>query len=171
MLEKLKRNSLRKQTQRNLSIRDISQRNEPLKHLGFLIDEAFFDDFEALNRFGIELELQPKNIKQFTFIETRKRIPSLRSNQISNKEFNWRGEIQNISAREFLDYPFDVIIGVYSGNHDFLDAMMAESKAKFKIGFNDADPRLFDLILSVDLKKTQLFKTEVTKYLKILNKI
>ena len=171
MLEKLKHNSLRKQTERNLSKRDISQRNTPLKHLGFLIDEAFFNDFETLNKFGIEIGLQPKNIKQFTFIETRKKFPSLRSNQISNKEFNWRGEIQNENAREFLDIRFDVLIGIYSGNQDFLDAMMAESKAKFKIGFNDADDRLFDLILTFDLKKPELFKAEITKYLKILNKI
>lgn len=171
MLEKLKHTSLRKQTERNLSKRDISQRNTPLKHLGFLVNEAFFDDLETLNKFGTELGLEPKNIKQFTFIETRKKIPSLRSNQISNKQFNWRGEIQSENAREFLDFPLDVLIGIYNGRQDFLDAMMAESKAKFKIGFNDADDRLFDLILTVDLKKPQLFEAEVAKYLKILNKI
>ena len=171
MLEKLKQYTLRKQTDRYLSGRDVSQRNTPLRYLGFLVDETFFDEFEMLYEFGTDLGLQRKDIKQLTFAETRRRIPSLRHNQITNKEFNWRGEIHNENAREFLDKPFDVIIGLYQGKHKYLDAMVAESKAKFKIGFNDADKRLFDLILTVDLKHPELFKAEVAKYLRIMRKI
>ena len=74
-------------------------------------------------------------------------------------------------AQEFLDFPFDVLIGFYKGNHEFLNAMVAQSIAKFKIGFKGADERLFDLLLTVDLQKPDAFKSEVKKYLKILKKI
>lgn len=171
MLKKVKHLSLRKHTEKNLSERDISQRNTPLKYLGFLVDETFFDDFEMLYEFGNELGLQRKDIKLFTFVETRRKIPSLRQNQITNKEFTWRGEIHNQNAREFLDFPFDVLIGYYKGKHEFLSAMVAQSKAKFKMGFNGADERLFDLLLTVDLQNTDAFKSEVKKYLKIFKKI
>ncbi len=171
MLKKVKHLSLRKHTEKNLSERDISQRNTPLKYLGFLVDETFFDDFEMLYEFGNELGLQRKDIKLFTFVETRRKIPSLRQNQITNKEFTWRGEIHNQNAREFLDFPFDVLIGYYKGKHEFLSAMVAQSKAKFKMGFNGADERLFDLLLTVDLQNTDAFKSEVNKYLKIFKKI
>lgn len=171
MLKKVKRHSLKKHIEKNLTERDFSKRNEPLKYLGFVVDEAFFDDFEMLYVFGRELGLQRKDVKLFTFVETRRKIPSLRQNQITNKEFTWRGEIHNQNAQEFLDFPFDVLIGYYKGTHEFLGAMVAQSQAKFKIGFNDSDERLFDLLLNVDLQKPEIFKSEVKKYLKILKKI
>jgi hypothetical protein len=171
MLKKVKHYSLKKHTEKNLTERDISQRNTALKYLGFLVDEAFFNDFEMLYEFGNELGLQRKDVKLFTFVETRRKIPSLRQNQITNKEFTWRGEIHNQNAQEFLDFPFDVLIGFYDKKHEFLSAMVAQSKAKFKIGFNGADERLFDLLLTVDLYKPDAFKSEVKKYLKIFKKI
>lgn len=171
MLKKVKHNSLKKHTEKNLSERDVSQRNAPLKYLGFLVDEAFFDDFEMLYEFGKELGLQRKDVKVFTFVETRRKIPSLRQNQITNKEFTWRGEIHNQNAREFLDLSFDVLIGFYNDQHEYLSAMVAQSKAKFKIGFNGADERMFDLLLAVDPKNHDAFKSEVRKYLQIFKKI
>ncbi len=171
MLKKVKQHSLKKHIERNLLDRDFSKRNEPLKYLGFLVDETFFDDFEMLYEFGKELGLQRKDVKLFTFVETRRKIPSLRQNQVTNKEFNWRGEIHNQNAKEFLDFSFDVLIGLYKGNHKYLSAMVAESNAKFKIGFNDADERLFDLLITVDLQQPEALKSEVKKYLKIFKKI
>lgn len=171
MLKKVKRHSLKKHIEKNLKERDFSKRNEPLTYLGFLVDEAFFDNFEMLYEFGKDLGLQRKDIKIFTFVETRRKIPSLRQNQITNKEFGWRGEIHNQNAQEFLDFPFDVLIGYYKGTHEFLGAMVAQSRAKFKIGFNNSDARLYDLLLNVDLQNKDAFKSEVKKYLKIFKKI
>lgn len=171
MLKKVKLHSLKKHIEKNLKERDFSKRNEPLTYLGFLVDEAFFDNFEMLYEFGKDLGLQRKDIKIFTFVETRRKIPSLRQNQITNKEFGWRGEIHNQNAQEFLDFPFDVLIGYYKGTHEFLGAMVAQSRAKFKIGFNNSDARLFDLLLNVDLQNKDAFKSEVKKYLKIFKKI
>lgn len=171
MLKKIKNHSLKKHIEKNLTARDVSQRNAPLKYLGFLVDEVFFDDFEMLYEFGKELGLQRKDVKLFTFVETRKRIPSLRQNQITNKEFTWRGEINSQNAQEFLDFPFDVLIGFYKGEHSFLSVLVAQSKAKFKIGFNGADERLFDLLVTVDLQRPSSFKSEIIKYLKIFKKI
>ncbi len=171
MLNKVKHHSLKKHTDKSLRDRDVSERNTPLKYLGFLVDESFFDDFEKLYEFGTELGLQRKDVKVFTFIETSRKIPTLRDNQISNKEFTWRGEIHNQSAKEFLDFSFDVLIGLYKGKHEFLEAMVASSKAKFKLGFNGDDERLYDLLLAVDPTNFDTVKTEVKKYLKIFNKI
>ncbi len=171
MLKKVKKHSFKKQIDKSLSVRDFSQRNEPLKCLGFLVDEAFFNDFELLYEFGKELGLQRKDVKIFTFIETRKKLPSLRQDQVTNKEFSWRGTMNNQNAEEFLNFPFDVIIGYYKGKHEYLSAMVAQSKAKFKIGFQGADERLYDLLLAVDPLKSALFMAETKKYLEILKKI
>lgn len=171
MLKKYKLHSLQKHTERILSERDISQRNSRLKYLGFLVDETLCDDIEKLYDFAEDLGLQRKDIRIFSFIETRRKIPSLRQNQITDKEFGWTGTIHNENAKEFLNAPFDVLIGYYNGRHKFLDSLAAQSKAKFKIGFNAADERLFDLLLYADLQQTDSFQPEVVKYLRILKKI
>lgn len=171
MLNKVKLYSLKKSIEKKLLTRDISQRNTPLKYLGFLVDETLLDDWEIFFEFASELGLQRKDVKLFSFVETKRKIPSLRQNQISNKEFTWRGDIHNQNAREFLDFQFDVLVGVYNGEQQFLDAMTAESKAKFKIGFQGADNRLFDLMLAVAPSDFSAVKVEMKKYLTILKKI
>ena len=49
--------------------------------------------------------------------------------------------------------------------------MSSKSKAKFKVGFNGVDNRLFDLIINVDPQITLDVKSELLKYFKVLNKI
>ena len=63
------------------------------------------------------------------------------------------------------------MIGFYKGKNEYMDVMTAQSKAKFKVGFVDADERLFDLLISVPISKPVLFAEELKKYLTILNKL
>lgn len=171
MFKKLKQKSLQKQTERNIRQRDASQVNEPLTRLGLLVDESEFQDFEELYDFSMLLGIQRKDVKVFSFLPTKQKLPSLRQNQIYHKDFTWKGEIHNQNAREFLEMPFDVLIGYYKGSHEFLDLMVSASKAKFKVGVARADPRLYDLIIEIEPEDISAFKTELKKYLKILKKI
>lgn len=171
MLNKLKKPVFKKVVDKCLSVRNLSDRNNTLKYLGFLVDESLFNDFEKLVDFGIELGVHEKDIKIFTFVETKRKIPSLRQNQVTNKDFGWNGEIKNLNAKEFLDYPLDVLLGFYQGEDEYMDILVAKSNAKFKIGFNDCDQRLYDLVLGVNLQNLKQVKSEVIKYLRILNKI
>ena len=171
MFKKLKQNSIRKITDKNLNARDLSEINAPLKTLGFLVDETVFQDFEALYDYSTLLGIQRKDVKVFSFVEFKKKAPSLRQDQISNKDFSLGGVINNLSAQEFLSIPFDVLIGYYNGSHEFLDMMVSESKAKFRIGRIGADERLFDLLIAIELDKTEAFKNETKKYLTVLNKL
>ena len=160
MFKKLKQYSLKRITDKNLINRDLSQINAPLKTLGFLVDESIFQDFETLYDFSNVLGVQRK-----------KNTPSLRQNQVSDKDFAWDGTVKNRSAQEFLNQPFDVLIGYYGGSNAFLDMMVSGSKAKFKIGGIDADKRLFDLTIAVALENMEAFKSETKKYLTVLNKL
>ena len=171
MFDKLKRRSLRKLTERNLAERDLSKLNTPLKTIGFLVNEAVLQDVDVLYEIAKELPIIPKDIKVFSFIEVKKKLPSLRQNQVQCKDFNWKGIMNNQNASEFLAKEFDVLVGYYEGSNEFLDALIAQSQAKFKIGFAGADERLFDLLLGVPPSNMKLFTTELKKYLAILDKI
>ncbi len=115
--------------------------------------------------------LQHKDIKLFTFVSVKKKTPSLRQNQINNKEFSWKGIIQNQNANEFLEIPFDVMIAYYKDDNSFLNLMVAKSKAAFKVGFKGVNNQLFDLIIDVDPLQVRNFEIELIKYMKVLNKI
>jgi len=171
MFKKLKQYSLKRITDKNLINRDLSQINAPLKTLGFLVDESIFQDFETLYDFSNVLGVQRKDIKIFSFLGYKKNTPSLRQNQVSDKDFAWDGTMKNRSAQEFLNQPFDVLIGYYGGSNAFLDMMVSGSKAKFKIGGIVADKRLFDLTIAVALENMEAFKSETKKYLTVLNKL
>lgn len=171
MLKKLKKRSIKNQTAKNLDKRDLSQVNAPLKTLGFLVDEAYFQDFEKLYEYAPFLGLHRKDVKMFSFVEFKKKAPSLRLDQINNKDFSWDGMISNQNAREFLDISFDVLVGYYKGAHEFLDLMVSESNAKFKVSGSGADERLYDLLIDIDLQKAADFKNELKKYLTVLNKL
>lgn len=170
MLEKLKRRALRKHTERFLKNRDTSQVNDKLITLGVLVDESLYSDFDHLYDFTKVLGLHPKDIRVFSFLEVKKRLPSIRQNQINNKDFNWKGEIQNQNALEFLDTKFDVLLALYDKPHVYLDMMVSKSKAKFKVGFQELDMRLFDLILNVKPSEIKLVESEMKKYIILLNK-
>ena len=171
MFKKLKRKSIQKLTDKNLNNRDLSEVNAAAKSIGFLVDEVSFQDFDKLNAYSKFLGFQPKDVKVFSFIEFKKKAPSLRQNQISDKDFSWGGTINNLNAKEFLNSSFDVLVGYYNGTNEFLDLMVSESNAKFKVGVAGADNRLFDLLIDVDIYKIEAFKAELKKYLTVLNKI
>jgi hypothetical protein len=171
MFKKLKGKSIRKQTEKNLDKRDLSQLNSTVKTLGFLVDESKFQDFELLYDFSVFLGLQRKDVKVFSFVEYKKKAPSLRQDQVNNKDFSWDGTINNQNAKEFLNKPFDVLVGYYKGTHEFLDLMVSESMAKFKVGMAGADERLYDLLIELDISKTEAIKVELIKYLRVLNKL
>jgi len=171
MFERLKRRSLQKQTEKSLKNRDMTHVNDPLRRLGIIVDEHHFQDFEALYDFSDTLGILRKDVKVFSFLEVRKKTPSLRQNQINNSHFSWKGDIQNQNAKEFLDIPFDVLVCFNSEKNEFLDLMAARSKAKFKVSSVGADTRLFDLLIDIDPKRTEDFKNELKKYLEILKKI
>lgn len=171
VFQKLKEKSLRKGVERNLQNRDTTQLNAKVRTVGFLVDEMEFTDFEALYDCYKELKLQPKDIKLFSFVESKKKLPSLRHNQVQTKDFDWKGNLHNQDAQEFIDKPLDVLVGLYQGQHPIIELMVSASKAKFKVGFQGADDRLYDLLLAIDPSDVEGLKIELEKYLKLFGKI
>ena len=171
MLKSIQKRYLLKKIDRNLKNRDLSRLNNKVITIGFLIDEDFFNDFEKLYAISEKMGLHHKDIKIFTFMNVKKKLPSLRQNQINNKEFSWKGIIQNQNANEYLGKSFDVLVGYYKRQNIFLDLMMTKSSANFKVGFKGVDSRLVDLIIDVNPLQVEKFGQELIKYMRVLNKI
>jgi|SRR5690554_388644 len=171
MLRKLKQNALEKHVTKSLVGRDTSKRNSVISRLGFIVEEDFYDDFEALQQLGIALGVEENNIAIFTFVDTKHKVPAMRQNYTTPKDFNLFGTIKNQTTLDFLDTEFDALIGIYGSANNYLRALVSRSRAHFKIGFSGADDRLYDLIINIDPLDEKLRTSELKKYLKILKKI
>ena len=171
MLKRFQKIFLKKSIDKNLENRDVSKINDQLHSIGFLVDEEINIAFESFYEISKELGLPEKDVKIFFFSEVKTKTPTLHQNKINNKHFSWKGEIHNKNANEFLETPFDVLVGYYQSKNNYLDLMISKSNAKFKVGFKEIDNRLFDLLIDVDPFKISVIKKELLKYFRILNKI
>lgn len=168
--EWLKRKWLSRDLNQALRHRDRSELNAKCRTLGILIDESIVPEFDVLYDWYTELNLAPKDIKVFTYLEVRKKLPTLRQNQLTNTDFDWQGHIHNAGAIEFIDTSFDVLLALYKPGNQLLDLVVAKSKGKFKVGSQGLNQELFDLSLAVAPERLALMRSEFVKYMSILNK-
>ena len=76
-----------------------------------------------------------------------------------------------MSLQIFVDTPFDLLICYFDTNHVFLESLVKQSQASFKIGFSNVNQSLFDLEISERIDNIDSFHAEVEKYLQILGSI
>ena len=156
---------------KNLKKRTMFGVNDSLTTIGFLVNEEEHINFDIFFDMSIALGVQQKDTKIFYFTDIKTKTPTLIQNKILSNHFNWRGEINNNNALDFLNTQLDVLVSYYDTKNNYLNLMTSKSKAKFKVGFNGVDNRLFDLIINVDPQKNLDVKGELLKYFKVLNKI
>lgn len=171
MFKRIKKIFFKKHITKNLKNRTMFDVNDSLTTIGFLLNEEDNIDFEIFFDLSSTLGVQQKDIKIFSFLDIKTKTPTLIQNRIYSNHFNWRGEINNKNALDFLNTKLDVLVSYYSTKNNYLNLMTSKSKAKFKVGFNGVDDRLFDLIINVDPQKNLDVKSELLKYFKVLNKI
>ncbi|MEZ4802882.1 MAG: hypothetical protein R2797_08910 [Gelidibacter sp.] len=148
---------------------DIHQKK--IQSIGVILNLNEFADLDAFRSYFKELEILPPKTKMITFVEDNKITDKLWDTYFSPKDFGWKGSIKNIELQSFIDTEFDALISFYKQNMLELNMITALSKANFKIGISNSDPRLYDLILDVAPTNFQLFKNELKKYLIVLNKL
>ncbi|EDM43273.1 hypothetical protein SCB49_00922 [unidentified eubacterium SCB49] len=170
MFEKLKLKSLRKRVDKNLDARDMSQLHSRLKTIAFVINEEDSVSIETLHEIASSLGVEDGNYQVLVF-QKYKKNEVLEEHQIHHKQIKWRGVVHNEFAQKFLERPFDVLIGYYNGTHPYLDFLISESAARFKVGLEQSDLRLFDLQIEVEISQNKLFVTELKKYLHVLGKV
>lgn len=154
-----------------LNSRTNSVNQKKIQSVGVILNLNEFGDLDAFRSFFNELELLPPKTKIITFVEDNKITGKLWDTYFSPKDFGWKGTIKNIELQNFLDTEFDALISFYKQNVLELNLITTLSKANFKIGISNSDPRLYDLILDLETTNFNLFKSELKKYLTVLNKL
>lgn len=171
ILEAFREKSNQKYINKLLNSKSTAISNKKIESVGVIVDASEFSDAEGFKNFLHGLGIQLPRIKIIVFVEDDKQTERLWGNYFSKKDFGWRGSVKHSELQTFLDTEFDALVGFFKGDALELKMVTAGSKANFKIGLSGVDDRLFDFIIDVGIKDFDVFKTELKKYLTILNKI
>ena len=118
----------------------------------------------------IKKTLGLENVKILTFLDYDKKNHTINS-YFTEKDIDWNGAIQKADFRDFLNEPFDLLIGYFDTKNIFLELAVLKSKATFKVGFSDVNQRLYDMEIAEIPSKIDNFLIELKKYLVILKKM
>ncbi|AUS07206.1 DUF6913 domain-containing protein [Pseudotamlana carrageenivorans] len=171
ILKVFKEKSIKKRINKLLSERIVKSDNTVAKTLGVLVNVDEFNDLAAFEKLAKDFKIQPINLKIIGFSGDKKNEPHGIDTCYYLEDFSRNGQVKNIELQSFLDEDFDILINYYAEDILELKLLSVLSKAKFKIGTLQLDERINDLIIKIELKDFKVFKTELFKYLTILNKI
>lgn len=154
-----------------LSERQVSFNDKKIESLGIILNIDEISDFELFRALGTLIKVHPNRLKIITYSSNENDKLSSWDVCFNPKDFGWKGLIKNVELQAFVDKKFDALISYYSADELELKLITASSKAELKIGILQTDERLNDVIIKTKLKDFKTFKTELLKYLTILNKI
>ncbi|MBW1297734.1 hypothetical protein GBO31_19645 [Aquimarina litoralis] len=170
MLKGLKRNALKKSVESHIKTRKSRAKEvSNIRSLAVLIDASQSVNILSLVKLANELGVKSESLKVMGYKEDQKEITDDKDAAYYNdKSFGVGGSIKSNSLTQFINKDYDILINFYSESKLELDYVAAASKAKFKVGFAEIDNRINDLVIGSANQNTNLFISELKKYLKIL---
>lgn len=139
--------------------------------IGIIIDETrksyIQQVLKEIQAEGIALD----QVSVLIYKDTAKNKEVIEEPFFTAKNVSLAGGINKKEAADFLEKPFDVLINYYDENKPCLLLATTQSKAKFKVGFDEVDYRANHFIVKTTVDQVKLFANELFKYLRILKKL
>ncbi|MBT8245837.1 MAG: hypothetical protein HKP48_04755 [Winogradskyella sp.] len=171
-LKVFKEKSNQKFIESALSHRKVDVNKGKIDSVGVLLNNSEFSDYSKIETFlQKEIGVKPNRCSFITFSEDWQNNISQWNATFTSKDFGWKGSLKNQDLIDFTKSKFDVLICYFLANHNELKQIAAMTQANLKVGLSNEDERVYDLIIEVAPKEFSIFKTELKKYLTILNKI
>jgi len=134
----------------------------------------FLDDFsyQELIRDNLNelLDFREGEIKFLVFQEKIRKNEVI-NDGISPADFGWYGKIKSEKLKNILTKKYDLLINYSKIENIYINLLLLQCNAGFRVGFSHLDNRFYDLIINCDSTNVVLFNEEIKKYLQILNKI
>lgn len=170
ILKNLKNNALKKSINtyirnRKTSVKDI----DGINSLAVLIDASTPVNILSLVKLADELGVSSNKLKVIGYKEDPKEIhENSDTAYYSYKSLGVNGTVKSQSLKDFVEKEYDILINFYSEEKPELNVVAAASRAKFKVGYAQIDHRINDLIIGAAPGNSDMFISELKKYLKIL---
>lgn len=145
--------------------------SSPLKinKIGVIIDETFFNDTEPF--LALLNNISQTQLEINVLVYSDKKVDKTILNTLQYKYIGGSGKINHEYTNIFLNQNFDMLIGYYDLHKPIFKLLSLQSKANFKVGINKINKKINHLVIQNTMKDYEVFVAELTKYLKILNKI
>jgi hypothetical protein len=143
----------------------------PIQSFGVIFDYKNYHNYEFFQALCQDLNVNTNRVRFIAYIGKEKQTPNGWDSFYSIEDFDWKGLPHSANIDEFTEYPFDLLISYYRPERLELNVLTALSKAKLKVGISNSDQRLNDLTIDIKPKEIEVFRIELLKYLKTLNKL
>ena len=138
--------------------------SKPINKVGCIIDTNLDVDYYQILELIEEIGLKEKDIKIISFSDTNFNDPFSKM-RISKDSISFYGNIVSSDANEFISYDYDLLIN-YFGNNKILTLISSKVNAKFRVGFDNTNKDINDIIFSNIFNNFAKFSNELIKYLK-----
>lgn len=145
--------------------------NEVIKTIGILIDGRRFDQSEQLIN---EINKYSNNQFKINILVFRKKT---NKNEIitnpfyTKKNIGFNGTIRKDEVKNFINFPFDLLINYFDEKDLNLEVISVLSNAKFKVGIESSNQSINHFFIKTNLEEYKSFTKILFDYLKIFKKI
>ncbi|WP_196889181.1 DUF6913 domain-containing protein [Aureivirga sp. CE67] len=170
-LKHFKNKSIQKYYQKEI----LSQSNNrqfsssKIRKVGFVIESNQEKD-QIVKLLKKELDLNDTQLQFLIFAEYNKG-EVLEDYFFTENNFGWNAEIKSNYLKDFVQKDFDLLVNFSDIDNLFINLVVLESKAKFKVGFPGIEDNLYQLMIACDTSQIPTFVKELKKYLHILKKL
>ncbi len=154
-----------------LKIPDLERIRKEIRKVGVIVDLDTFQNADLFYQFIEMFNLRPNAVKIIGYRGFYDKNSPYSTPVFSDKDLGWGGAVENSYALEFLNKEYDLLVNYYTQDTLILKLMTVKTKARIKVGFAELDPELNDLILQTQLQDFNTFKTELKKYLMVMNEL
>ncbi|WP_029037446.1 DUF6913 domain-containing protein [Salinimicrobium xinjiangense] len=148
----------------------VSAGNVQSCKMALLLDAGDEDSVSSFLQFFQELGLREEEVSIVVCKEKPGKNDIFEYSFISLKDFGWNGKL-TASSSAFLQAEYDVLISFTASENKMADFLVSVTRSRLKVGRKKEDENgIFDLNISADLLKPEVFIAELKKYLKILKR-
>jgi len=149
----------------------ISNRKREVSVVGCIVDLDKFTNPEVFNKLIKDLDLPPNGVQIIGYKKDESAHSPFGIQFCTDKDLGWNGAIENGFVSEFVAREYDILINYYTDDKLVLNLLTARTNARIRVGFPSVDSKFNDIIIKTSINEFDVFKTELKKYLKILNEI
>lgn len=171
ILNKLKFKSVSSRIKKLLKERKLETSAKKITSLLVVLDIDRYDNIADFHRLAKDLQIPDIDYKLIVFSSNKKFIKTYTGRLFTYNKLGWKGVVKDSEIKQVLNTPVDLLINYYDRERVALALLSATAKSKFRVGFPTINRSLNDLIIDCDLQDFELFKSEMIKYLKVLNKL
>ncbi|QLE02398.1 hypothetical protein HX109_12830 [Galbibacter sp. BG1] len=148
-----------------------NQGNDVIRSLAIVINYDKLVDYKPLLDIAKAINVDNENVFIVGYVEKVYKNVNYLIPVFSDVSFGMKGALKTSEMEEFLRREYDIVINYYSEDNIYLQLVSSLVKSNLKVGINNDEAGINDLVLKVNEKDFSQFTKELVKYLTILKKI